>query len=48
MIRLTLIDLNHVEFDSYPFMLSLGKCNASCNAVDGCCTKICIPSKTKT
>ena len=28
-------------------MISLGKCNGSCNVVDELPTKICIPSETK-
>ena len=28
--RLTLIDLNPVELNYYPFMISLDKCNGSC------------------
>ena len=33
MIRPILIDLNPVELNYYPFMISLDKCNASCNDV---------------
>ena len=29
-----LFDLNLVELNYYPFMISLDKCNGSCNAVD--------------
>ena len=47
MIRPTLIDLNPAELNYYPFMISLGKCNWSCNAVDELSKKICVPSKTK-
>ena len=47
MIRPTLIDLNPVEFNYYPFMVSLDKYSRSCNAADDLSTKICIPSKTK-
>ena len=43
----TLIDLNPVELDYCPFMISLDKCSGSCNAVDELSTKICAPSKTK-
>ena len=39
------IDLNPVELISYPFMISLGKCNGSCNTVDDLFIKICVPSK---
>ena len=29
-----LVDLNPVELNYYPFMISLGKCSGSCNAFD--------------
>ena len=29
-----LFDLNLVELNYYPFMISLDKCNGSCNGVD--------------
>ena len=38
MIRPALIDLNAVEFNYYPFMISVNKCNGSCNAVDNLLT----------
>ena len=47
MIRPTLIDLNPIELIYYPFMISLDKCNGSCNVGDGLSTKICVPSETK-
>ena len=47
MIRPTLIDLNPVELNYLSFMISLDKCNGSCNAVDDLPTKICVPSETK-
>ena len=31
MIRSTLTDLNPVKFNYYPFMVSVDKCNGSCN-----------------
>ena len=34
MTRTTLIDLNPIEINNYPFMISLDKCNGRCNAVD--------------
>ena len=43
----TVIDLNPVELNYYPFMISLDKCSRSCNVVDDLSTKICVPSKTK-
>ena len=46
MIRPTLIDLNPIELIYYPFMISLDKCNGSCNVADGLSTKICVPSET--
>ena len=46
--RPTLIDLNPVNFNYYPFMISPDKCNGSCNnAVDDLSAKVCVPSKTK-
>ena len=45
--RPTLIDLNAIELNHFLFMISLGKCNGSCNVVDELPTKICIPSETK-
>ena len=47
MIRPTFIDLNPIRLNYYPFMISLDKCNGSCNAVDDLSTNIYIPSKTK-
>ena len=47
MIRPTLIDLNPVEFNYYPFMISLDKCDGSFNAVDDFSLKVCAPSETK-
>ena len=47
MIRSILIDLNLVEFNCYPFMISPDKCNGSCNTVDDLSTKLCVPRKTK-
>ena len=47
MARPTLIDLNAVEVNYYPFMISLGKFYGSCNAVDDLSTKMCVQSETK-
>ena len=33
MFRPTVIDLNPVELTYYPFMISLDKCNGSCNVL---------------
>ena len=47
MIRPNLIDLNHVEFNYYPFVISLDKCSGNCNSVNDLYTETCVPSKTK-
>ena len=47
MVRPALIDLNLVELNYYPFMISPDKFNGSCNTVDDLCTEVCIPSETK-
>ena len=39
-----LIDLNPVELNYHPLMISLDKCNGRCNAIDDLSMKIC--SKT--
>ena len=36
------IDLNPIELEWYPFMISLDKCNGSCNALS---PKISVPKK---
>ena len=41
-------ELNPVELNFSPFMISLGKRNRNCNVVDDFSTKTCVPSKTKT
>ena len=46
-VRPTLIDSNPIKLNFYLFMISLDKCNISCNAVDDISTKRCVPSKTK-
>ena len=48
MTRPSLIDLNPIAINYYPFMISLDICNGRCNAVDGLCTKVCVPRKKKT
>ena len=45
--RPTLIDLNPIELNYYPFMISPDKCNGSFNAVDDLPMKICVLNKTK-
>ena len=44
MVRHTLINLNPIELKYYQFMISLDKCNGSCNVLS---PKICVPKKTK-
>ena len=44
MVRPSLIDLNPSELKYYLFMISLGKCTASCNVLS---RKICVPKETK-
>ena len=44
MVRPTLIDLNLVELKYYPFIISLDKCNGSCNVLS---PKIHVPKETK-
>ena len=41
MCRSTLIDLNPIELNNYPFMISLDKCNGTCNVFDDLSAKIC-------
>ena len=47
MISPTLIDLNPVELNYYPFMIILDKFNRSCDNVDDLSTKINVPSEIK-
>ena len=47
MVRPTLINLNFIELTYYPFMISLDKCNGSCNAVEDLSMQIYVPSETK-
>ena len=47
MIKPTLLHLNSVERNYYPFMISLNKCSGKCDSIDDLSTKIYIPSKTK-
>ena len=42
MVRPTGIDLNPVELNYYPFMISLDKCSGSCNVLS---PKICVLKK---
>ena len=41
MARPTLIDLNPVDLNYYPFMNSLDKCSGCCNAVYDLFMKVC-------
>ena len=34
MIRPTFINIKHIELKYFPFIISLDKCNGSCNAAD--------------
>ena len=43
----TLIDLSHLELMYDPFMVSLDKCNGTCNATDDLSTKKRVSSKIK-
>ena len=45
--RATLIDLNSVQLNYYPFMIGLVIYDGSCNAFDDLSIKVCVPSKTK-
>ena len=47
MTRSTLIDLIHVELNYYSFMISIDKCNGSCNSVDDLFMERCIQRETK-
>ena len=47
MSRSTLIHLNPVELNYYPFIINLDKYNRNCIAVDDLSPKICVPSKKK-
>ena len=44
MVRSTLIDMNPVQLEYYPFMIRLNKCSGSCNVLS---PKICVPKETK-
>ena len=43
MIRSTLVNLNPIKVNYYPFMISLDKYNGSCNVDDDLYTEICTP-----
>ena len=45
--RPTLIDLNSVGLNFYPFLISLDRFNGTCSTVDDLLVKICAPNKTK-
>ena len=44
MVRPALIDLNPFELKHYPFMISLDKCNGSCNVLS---PKMCVTKENK-
>ena len=46
MIRPTLVDLNLVWLNYYPFMVRLDKCSGSFNSVDDLSSNICVRQKT--
>ena len=47
MCRSTLIDLNPIERNNYPLMISLDKCNGTCNVFDDLSAKICSEQNKK-
>ena len=47
MARPTIANSNPVDFNYYPFMISLDKRNASCNLVFDLSTKTCFSNKTR-
>ena len=47
MISPTLLNLKPGDLKYHPFMISLDKCNGSCNGVDDLSTKIYVSSETK-
>ena len=47
LIRPTIIDSNPIELNYYSFMISLDKCNGSCNVVGDLSTTMCVPSEIK-
>ena len=44
---LLFIQINPVELNYYPFMISLDNYNGNCNVVDDLSTKICVPSEIR-
>ena len=46
MSRPNLIDLNPIELNYYPFMVSLDKCSGSCNVADDLSKIASVPSKS--
>ena len=45
MVRPALIDLNPDELHYYPFMISLGRCDGSCDTAEYPFGRICVPNK---
>ena len=45
--RPTLIDVNPVELNYYPVMISLDTCNRSCNTLTEILGRIYVPNKTE-
>ena len=45
LVKPTLIDLNLGEIHSYPFLISMDRCDGSCNTVKNPFGRICVPNK---
>ena len=43
----TVIDLKSNELYYYSLMVSLDRCNGSCNTLDDFSSRICVPNKTE-
>ena len=42
-----LIELNPADLNYHSFMISLDKCNGSCNTIDNLSAKICVPTESE-
>ena len=47
MIRLMLIDLNLDELHYHPAIISMKRCDGSCNTIEYLVDGVCVPSKTE-
>ena len=47
LVRPTLIDLNPDKHHYYPFIVSMSRCDGSCNTLEDPFGRICIPNKIK-